>query len=319
MTVLVAGATGNVGRHVVARLVGAGQEVRALTRRPGAAALPGRVRVFEGDLTRPGTLVPALAGVRTMLLFPVGEAVDEVVARAAEAGVRRIVVLSSAAVTAGYDTDHHYPVEQAVERSGLEWTHVRPGEFALNSLYLWGPSIRAERRVVDVFPDTPGTPVHEADIADVAAAALLDDRHAGKAYDLAGPEELTHRDRVAAIAAAIGVPLRLDEVGPGEARDFYRAQGGWAADNADFLFGFEDYSGAATGHGGTEEGGEAEEGGHGGEGGEAAPGGQGEGAGDTPEQAWVEPDIPWLTCADITGGPARTYAGWARDHVDDFR
>lgn len=296
MAILVAGATGNVGRQVVGRLVAAGQSVRALTRRPGAAALPPEVRVYEGDLTRPETLPPALEGVRTMLLFPVGEAVDEVVALAVRAGVRRIVVLSSAAVTAGHDTEYHLPVEQAVERSGLEWTHVRPGEFAVNSRYLWAPSIQAERRVVDADLDTPATPVHEADIADVAAAALMDDRHAGKAYDLAGPEALTRRDQIAAIAAALGEPLRVDEVEPAEAREFYRAQGGWAAENADFLFGFEDYSGAST----DPVGGEQQDG-------EAA------------EQTWQEPDIAWLTCTDITGGPARTYAEWARDHVADFR
>ncbi|MER6910128.1 NAD(P)H-binding protein [Streptomyces sp. NPDC000594] len=307
MAILVTGATGNVGRHVLTRLTGAGQEVRALTRRPGSVAPAPGVRVVEGDLTRPGSLPPALEGVRTMLLFPVGEAVDEVVSLAVEAGVRRVVVLSSAAVTAGHDREYHYPVEQAVERSGLEWTHVRPGEFALNSLLLWGPSVRAERRVVDVDLDTPGIPIHEQDIADVIADALLDDRHAGQAYSIAGPQELTPRERIAAISAALGEPLRVTETGPEEARAFYRAQGGWAAEMADYLFGFEDYAGATTGDdgdngdgdgdGGTEEGAEA----------------------DAAEQAWQEPEIPWLTSADITGRPARTYAAWARDHVDDFR
>ncbi|MER6770113.1 hypothetical protein ABT389_10175 [Streptomyces bacillaris] len=41
--------------------------------------------------------------------------------------------------------------------------------------------------------------------------------------------------------------------------------------------------------------------------------------GEAQEQTWEEPDIAWLTCTDITGGPARTYAEWARDRVDDFR
>lgn len=76
------------------------------------------------------------------------------------------------------------PVKQAVEWSGPERTRARPGEFAADSLYLRAPSARAERRVADVDPDTPGTPVHEADIG--AGAALMDDRHTGGAYDLAG-------------------------------------------------------------------------------------------------------------------------------------
>lgn len=145
------------------------------------------------------------------------------------------------------------------------------------------PSRRSAGWYVDL--DTPGTPVHEVDIADVAAAALMDDRHAGKAYNLAGPEALTHRDQIAAIAAAIGEPLRVDEVEPEEAREFYRAQGGWAAENADFLFGFEDYSGAttdpteATFGVGRQDGGQPQDG-------ERPAGGEAQ------EQTWEEPDIP---------------------------
>ncbi|MGW1979442.1 SDR family oxidoreductase [Streptomyces sp. NPDC001889] len=332
MTILVSGATGNIGRWVIRRLLAEGRDVRALTRRPATARLPARLPVAEGDLARPESLPPALKGVTAMLLFPVGEAVDEVVGLAVEAGVRRIVVLSSAAVTAGYDTEYHYPVERAVERSGLEWTHVRPGEFALNSLQLWGPSIRAERRVVDVYPDESGTPVHEEDIADVAAAALTGDGHTGRAYSLAGPGTLSHREQVAAIAEAIGEPIRLDEVTAEEARDFYRRQGGWAADNADFLFGWEDYSGAATGAAeepGQPEGSavsavsegsegaarrESEHGSGSGHGSE-----QGSGSGDGhPEGEYAEPSVPWVTAADVTGGTARDYGRWARDHAGDF-
>ncbi|GGZ62037.1 nucleotide-diphosphate-sugar epimerase [Streptomyces inusitatus] len=287
MTILVSGATGNIGRHVVRRLAADGREVRALTRAPATAAPPPGVTVAEGDLARPETLRAALAGVSAMLLFPVADAVDEVVALAADAGVRRIVVLSSAAVTAGYDTDYHLPVERAVERSGLEWTHVRPGEFALNSLQLWGPSVREGRRVVDIAPDEPGIPVHEADIADVAVAALTEDRHTGRAYDISGPSAVTPRERVAAIAAAIGEPVRLETVTQEEALAFYRRQGGWAAENAEFIFGFEDYSGTPI-----------EEG----------------------EPAYEGLDsVPWLTAAEVTGGVSRDFAEWARDHAADFR
>jgi uncharacterized protein YbjT (DUF2867 family) len=60
------------------------------------------------------------------------------------------------------------PAEQAVEASGLEWAHLRPGAFAANRLALWGPSIRAERVVRWPYPDEVGPPIHEADIAAVA-------------------------------------------------------------------------------------------------------------------------------------------------------
>ncbi|MFD5741679.1 SDR family oxidoreductase [Streptomyces massasporeus] len=181
MTILVTGAAGNVGRNIVQQLADKGHDVRALTRRARPGAFPRGIRVHEGDLTRPRTLTDALKGVDALFLFPVAGTAAEVVARAKAAGVQRVVVLSSGAVTSGFDTDFHLPVEQATESSGLEWTHVRPGEFAMNKLALWGPPIRAERVVRDPFPDAAWFPVHERDIADVAVLALTEEGHSGQA------------------------------------------------------------------------------------------------------------------------------------------
>ncbi|MGW3201530.1 NAD(P)H-binding protein [Streptomyces sp. NPDC001118] len=287
MAILVTGATGNVGRNVVRQLAGAGAEVRALTRSPHAAGFPEVVRVVAGDLMQPESLADALKGVDRMYLFPVTETAWEVAALARQAGVRRIVVLSSGAVTTGFDSDFHLPVERAVEASGLEWTHVRPGEFALNKLALWGPSIRAEGMVRDPNPDAAGCPVHEQDIADVATLALLEDGHCGRAYTLNGPEMLSHRRQVELIAEAIGRPIRFQVVSRDEARENYRRQGGFAAANADFLLGFEDYSG-----------------------------------GETDLQALKEFDPmatgPVPTAEEATGVPARTFAQWAHDHAREF-
>ncbi|WP_010047514.1 NAD(P)H-binding protein [Streptomyces chartreusis] len=287
MAILVTGATGNVGRNVVRRLVEAGTEVRALTRSPRPAGLPEVVRVIAGDLMQPELLADALKEVDRMYLFPVAETAREVVALARQAGVRRIVVLSSGAVTAGFDSDFHLPVERAVEESGLEWTHVRPGEFAMNKLALWGPSIRAEGVVRDPDPEAAWCPVHEQDVADVAALALLEDGHCGRAYTLNGPDMLSHRRQVELIAEAIGRPIRFEVVSRDEARENYRKQGGFAAENADFLLGFEDYSG-----------------------------------GETDLQALEEFDPtavgPSPTAEEVTGVPARTFAQWAHDHAREF-
>src|SRR5215831_14349426 len=144
MRVLVTGATGHIGRIVVEQLVTAGVRVRAMTRRPQQARFPEAVETIAGDLTDPAALAPVLAGVDRMYLFPVARTAREVVTLARAAGVERIVVLSSAAVTSGADTSFHLPVEQAVEDLGPEWTHVRPGEFMLNKLFLWGPDVRAD-------------------------------------------------------------------------------------------------------------------------------------------------------------------------------
>ncbi|MGI5487239.1 SDR family oxidoreductase [Microtetraspora malaysiensis] len=193
MRILVTGATGNVGRLVVEQLAQAGVSVRALSRNPRRGALPDEVEVVRGDLAEPESLRPAVEGVERMYLFPFAATAPDVVRLAEEAGVRRVVTLSSGAVSTGHDTSFHLPVEQAVEASGMEWTHVRPGEFMLNKLWLWGPSIRAERVVREPFPDLAWYPVHERDIADVATAALLEDGHGGAAYTLNGPELISRR------------------------------------------------------------------------------------------------------------------------------
>ncbi|MFH8983682.1 SDR family oxidoreductase [Streptomyces varsoviensis] len=84
------GATGNVGGNVVRRLVGAGANVRALTRDPRGAGLPEGVHVVAGDLTRPSSLAEALEGVDRVFLFPVAETAREVVALA-RSPARRLV------------------------------------------------------------------------------------------------------------------------------------------------------------------------------------------------------------------------------------
>ncbi|TDD56672.1 NAD(P)H-binding protein [Saccharopolyspora elongata] len=284
MTILITGATGNVGRNVLRLVAAEGEQVRALTRDP-RAEFPAGVQAALGDLAAPDTLDAALRGVDRLFLFPVPQTARDVVDAAKRAGVRRIVVLSSGAVTGGFDTDFHLPVERAVQDSGLEWTHVRPGEFAMNKLALWGPSIRAEGVVRDPNPDVAWYPTHELDIAEVAAAALLSDGHAGRAYDVNGPDLLTYREQVRAIGDAIGREIRFEVIGRERARELYLAQGGFAAANADFLLGFEDYSGAAQ---------------------------------DPAEAAEFDASAAMPTAEPVTGR-ARGFAEWARDHAADFR
>ncbi|TDD51415.1 NAD(P)H-binding protein [Saccharopolyspora elongata] len=227
MTVLVTGATGNVGRRVVDRLLAAGTQVRALTRRPEAAGLPGDVEVLRGDLADSDALAKALAGVDSVFLFPVPEGVEAFVDRAKAAGVRRVVVLSSKAVEFADGNaigERHRVIEEAVEAGGFEWTFLRPGAFATNTL-AWADSIRTEGVVREPFVDAQQTPIHEDDIAAVAATALLEDGHAGAAYALSGPEALTVREQVQAISAAIGREVGLEEQTLEQARAHMVAEG----------------------------------------------------------------------------------------------
>jgi uncharacterized protein YbjT (DUF2867 family) len=276
MTILVTGATGNVGRLVVRGLTG---HVRAITRDPAKADFPAHVEVVRADLDDPDSI--PLDGVEKLYLFVHPPTAADVVQRAVKAGVRRIVTLSSGAVTYGYDTTHHLPVEQAVEASGVEWTHLRPGEFATNKIDLWGPSIRADGTIVHPDPDEFGQPIHEADIADVAIRVLTEDGHAGRAYNLSGPPRLTQKDMAKAIGDAIGRELRFLNVTREEALAYYVSLG-WPEEIARYILGLGGYEGGAPDD-------------------------------FTDYEFVVSPDFE-----AVTGRPYRTFAQWARDHAADF-
>lgn len=210
MTILVTGATGNTGRHVVAELVRRGQRVRALTRSPEAArsVLPDGVEIAAGTHTEPHGLGEALDGVTALHVTATAGLPDagyDLVKRAVEAGVRRITVLWGGLVG---------PAEQAVAESGVEWTRLEPQEFMSNTL-TWADSIRAEGVVREAY-DPPSALVHPADIGAVVATVLTEDGHHGRAYNLTGPEALTTRQRMAVLSAALGreigfVPISHEE------------------------------------------------------------------------------------------------------------
>ncbi|ONI84146.1 hypothetical protein ALI144C_15780 [Actinosynnema sp. ALI-1.44] len=222
MRILVTGATGTVGRHVVDQLLTAGATVRALTRNPAAARLPGKVELVRGDLGSPTPEV--FDGVERMYMLSIGDPA-RVTELAERAGVRRIVTLTSTVATHA-----HQETEQAVEKSGLEWTHVRPGMFSANLLD-WAAGIKADGVVREPHGDARQAPVHEQDIAAVAATALLFDGHNGQTYSLSGPESLTKPEQAAAIGEAIGVDVRFEELSPDE----WRARSGVPDLVADFM------------------------------------------------------------------------------------
>lgn len=221
--ILVTGATGNVGGHVVDHLVRAGQRVRALTRSPAAANLPDGVEIVAGDPAAPETLLPALDGVTGMHLIAFSDdgytplqTAPEVIKLATQAGVRRVTVLTG--------TDDELAVARAVEDAGVEWTHLRPGEFMANALF-WTESIRTEGVVRAPFGGQLHAMVHEADVAAIVATALLEDGHAGQTYTPTGPEALTRAETVRTIADVIGRDIRFVELTEEQGREQLRESG----------------------------------------------------------------------------------------------
>ncbi|MFD5828343.1 NAD(P)H-binding protein [Lentzea sp. NPDC060358] len=220
VAVTVFGARGNVGRHVVDGLLAAGEQVRAVGRTPATDPRPGFDHV-RADLDHVETLPAAFDGADRMFLYGMLDPqrpydIGEVIATAVAAGVRQVVLLSSVSVLDA-DGDHPVPVrnrtiEQTIQRSGVDWTFLRPGSFAVNTRTWWAHSIRTDDVVRLPHPLAHSAPVHEKDIAALAVTALTEPGHSHQAYTVYGAESLTLQRQVEHIGEAIGRPIRIEHV-----------------------------------------------------------------------------------------------------------
>ena len=278
--ILVTGATGKVGRHLVTELLDAGVPVRALTRGPRDPGLPGGAEITRWDPGQPATLVAALAGASAVFInvTAVGGVIGELMLAASLAGTSRAVMLSSLTVQDNgvqpYSIGaHHKAIEDQVRASALVATFLRCGGFAANTL-AWAPMIRAEGVVRAPYADAATAPIAERDIAAAAARVLLDDGHAGATYVLTGRESLTQAGQAHAIGVAIGRALRFEELTPEQFRGAAAAYLPPAAAD-DMLRYLAGYVGRT---------------------------------------AQMSPDLE-----KITGQPATTFADWAADHAASFR
>lgn len=234
---LVTGATGKVGRNVVTQLLEIGAPVRALVRNPLAAQLPDGVEIVQGDLADPGSLAAALDGVESVFLVWPTLAADHAAAATIDAiakHARRIVYVSAHGVPddpaekAEGIIGSHALIEGLIERSGMEWTFLRPTGFAGNTLG-WAVQIGTNGVVRGPFAGMARSLIHERDIAAVGVHVLTGQGHAGAKYVITGPEAITQADQVRAIGEAIGVPARFDETGVEVARQELLAAWGDAA------------------------------------------------------------------------------------------
>ena len=278
-TVLVTGATGTVGRELVAQLLEAGESVRALVRDPTSAALPADVEVVTGDLADPDTFRGDLDGITAVFLvwpFTAPETATALAPKVLEtlaARGRRIVYLSATAAAAAPDS-FWAVVERQVRQSASWWTLLRPTGFAKNTL-MWADQIRTDGVVRWPFPDAARSLIDERDIAAVALLALTQLGHRGETYVLTGPQTLTHVEQVRAIGDALGHRLRFQELSRSEARPMLVA-----------AFGDEAFVDSSL---------------------------------DVWEGFAAQPEEVTSTVQDLTGRPAGTLRDWAGRHVADFR
>ena len=280
--ILVTGATGTVGSEVVAQLVAAGQEVRAMTRNPTKAKFDRPVEVMQGDFADPKSLERAVEGVGRVFSLTVGLQTgihERNLAQAAKkAGVRHIVKLSAMGgdeETRNAIRKWHDEGEQAIRETGIPLTVLRPGAFMSNALH-WRETIRSQGKVFSNYGDGKLPAIHPRDIAAIAVRALTGNGHEGKAYSMTGPEAMSISEQVKILSEAIGKPLEYVAISDEAARKGMM-QAGMPLALIDALIPFGGFirSGRAA--------------------------------------------KVFRTVEEVTGRPALTFRDWAREHAAAFR
>jgi uncharacterized protein YbjT (DUF2867 family) len=222
MTILITGATGNAGGAVVQSLAEKGIPARALIR--SETTLPTGIEPVYGDLNKPDTFADALSGVTAMFLLSGYDRLEELLQNAVQAGIRKVVVLSSSSLdgelTIAVAADHH-STEVAVRAANVDWTFLRPNSFMSNTLR-WLDQLKAGDEVRVQFPDVPVATIHPRDIADVAVKALQGSSD-GEVLRLTGPVALTPVEQVAILGDGIGRALTAYPMSRSETHDALHA------------------------------------------------------------------------------------------------
>ncbi len=225
--VLVVGATGNLGGRVTKALVQRGKRVRALVR-PGtdtAALTHLGVEVVRGDLTKPATLPPALAGVDALVTSAIGyslrkpgdslNAVDlegnrNLVDAARKANLPRFVFTSILTCDQAPDVPHFWAkklTEDHLEEAGVPFIALRPGA------YFGGPMWTQQIASGSLMPIGPTnvrlTYIHVDDVADALARAVDEPRAVGKRIDLGSDRPVSLEELARLIRQETGAPIRI--------------------------------------------------------------------------------------------------------------
>ncbi len=228
--ILVVGATGNLGRHVVRQLLERGHAVRAMTRElvRASALREAGAEVVRGDLRDIGSLRAAMRGVQSVVssahaIMGTGRdssaRVDDdgqraLIVAARDEGVGQFVFVSAMGASALHPVDFWRTkerIERAVAASGLPYTIIRPSAYMTFHAYeLLGKAVMSGGRVV-LFGagDNPRNFVAEADVARLVVRAFVDDRLRGEVIEIGGPENLSSAEVVATFERISGRQARV--------------------------------------------------------------------------------------------------------------
>lgn len=241
MTVMLLGATGNVGQHVARALVARGVDTRALVRdRPHAAQkLPPEVRLIQGDFRDAPTMRSTLDGAEALfLLTPHGPDMArdqlELVGIAADAGVRVVKLSGTSALIRPDGPDacrQHWAVEQALLANDVPHVVIRPNAFMQTLVAAMVAGVRATGTIADPLGEAGISLIDCADIGTAVAEALMNRDRDGGVFTLTGPAAPTYRDIAATIETVAGRDVRVIEVTPEQAGNAVLARGGspWEA------------------------------------------------------------------------------------------
>jgi uncharacterized protein YbjT (DUF2867 family) len=236
VTVLVTGATGRLGPHVVRDLLDRGCAVQALTRRSRAdlaGVLPGGVVLVHGDLADTDRLQDLLGPVDDVVLItphgPTMGAVQVEVIEAARATGTRVVKVSG--TSSGIRPDgpdacrQHWQVEQHLAASGLPFVVVRPNGFMQTLLVGVAGTVRAGGRVVNPLGTAGISTVDCADVGRAIGAATVDHGADGRTFVLTGPAAPTYRQIAESVGEVTGRDVEVVDVSPQEAGATARERG----------------------------------------------------------------------------------------------
>lgn len=234
-TILVTGATGTVGREIIKQLALQDVNVRAgvhsIIKGENLKRLPG-VEIVELDFRNPDSLHAAFTHVdRLMLITPLSEDQLEMarnlVEEAKKQGVKYITKLSAlgAGAEPGIQLGRwHRQMERYVEESGIPYTILRPAGFMQNLVNHSATSVKKEGKFYMPLGDGKVSYIDARDIAAVAVEVLLSDEHAGKVYDLTGPEALSHQEMATLLSEATGKQIEFVDVPEEAARQTMESQ-----------------------------------------------------------------------------------------------
>jgi uncharacterized protein YbjT (DUF2867 family) len=230
--IVITGATGTVGRALLADLAHRGYRPKALVRPGSGAVAEPFADVVAVDLTQPDTVRDALAGARQLfLLTPLHPRQDRlqrgVIDAARSAGVAHVVKLSALGADPVARTliqRQHGRADAALIESGMEYTLLRPNAFMQNAMQ-WLATIEKLDAIVMPAGDARVSMIDARDVAAVAAKALTEPGLERAVLDLTGPEALSYAELAGCLSDVCGRPIRHLDLEPTEAASAMRAAG----------------------------------------------------------------------------------------------